>query len=115
MSCTVSEISLYPSRLLDNSRIRQLADWTTRGMDKSRTAHHIRKKSAKHPHFTRFNIRTSGDPHTFSLTFWAVSRPLAWSVGLIRQCISLQYTAGAASMAGAWFIHWPVKLREGVA
>jgi len=29
---------------------------------------------------------------------------LAWCI--IRPCI--QYTAGAASMAAAWFIHWPV-------
>jgi len=44
------------------------------------------------------------DGACFSLTFWTVWRFLAWSI--IRPCI--QYTAGAASMVGAWFIHWPV-------
>jgi len=50
------------------------------------------------------------DGACFSSTFRAVSRPLAWCV--IRLCI--QYTAGAASMAGAWSIHWPVRPVRGL-
>jgi len=33
------------------------------------------------------------------------SQPIDWCI--IRPCI--QYTAGVASLAGAWFTHWPVR------
>jgi len=52
-----------------------------------------------------FAVAAYGVGACFSLTFWTVWRPLAWCI--IRPCI--QYTAGVASMAGAWFIHWLVR------
>jgi len=52
-----------------------------------------------------FALAANGDGACFWLTFWTVGWPHAWCI--IRPCI--QYTAGAASMAGAWFIHWPVQ------
>ena len=50
-------------------------------------------------------VAADGDSACFSLTFWTVPQPLAWCI--IRPCI--QYTAGVASLAGAWFTHWPVR------
>jgi len=51
-----------------------------------------------------FAVAVDGDSACFSLTFWTVCQPLAWCI--IWPC--MQYMASAASMAGAWFIHWPV-------
>jgi len=53
-----------------------------------------------------FAVAAGGDGVYFSLTFWTVWRSFAWCI--LRPCI--QYKAGAASTAGACFIHWPVPV-----
>jgi len=52
-----------------------------------------------------FAVAVDGDSVCFSLTFWTVWWPLAWCI--IWPCI--HYTAGAASMADAWFIRTPSR------
>jgi len=42
------------------------------------------------------------DGTCFYWTFWSLTAPC------------LMYTGGAASMVGAWFIHWPVRPMRGL-